>query len=152
MKHTFIALMLGLVCGIGAHLLWFGARHPLPVDNLDSQLAWMKSDLHLTSVQLARIKALHDQSRPRMIALAREVVRMRREFSAIEETRQKAGEVDFVKVSRFVVQQRVLDHECLDSARQIVAATAEIMTPGQRDQYLAILTPAIQAAVTGALN
>jgi len=152
MKRTFIALILGLVCGVAAHLAWFGVRHPAPVYDLESQLAWMKSDFHLNSAQLARIRALHEQSRPRMVALAREVARMRREFSAIEETRQKAGEVDFVKVSRFVVQQRVLDHECLDSARQLVAATAEILTPKQRDQYLAMLTPAIQAAVGGSLN
>jgi hypothetical protein len=152
MKRTFLALALGLICGVCAHLLWFGVRHPAPVYDLDSQLAWMKSDFHLNSAQLSRIRALHEQSRPRMVALAREVARMRREFSVIEETRQKAGEVDFVKVSRFVVQQRVLDHECLNSARQLVAATAEIMTPIQRDQYLAMLTPAIQAAVGGSLN
>ncbi len=152
MKRTFFALLLGVVCGVAAHLIWFGVRHPAPVSDLDSQLAWMKQDLHLNAAQLARIRAVHQQAKPRMVALAREVARMRREFTSIEETRQKAGQVDFVKVSRFVIQQRVLDHECLDSARQLVAATAEIMTPGQRDQYLAMLTPAIQAAVTGSLN
>src|SRR3954470_6377301 len=119
MKRTLIALILGLACGVGAHLIWFGVRHPAPVDNLESQLVWMKRDFHLNSAQLTRIRALHEQSKPRMVALAREVARMRREFSSIEETRQKAGEIDFVKVSHFVVQQRVLDHECLDSARQL---------------------------------
>lgn len=152
MKRTLIALALGLIGGVCAHLIWFDARHPSPVYDLDSQLAWMKSDFHLSPSQLARIRSLHEQSRPRTVALAREVARIRREFLAIEETRQTAGQVDFVKVSRFVVQQRMLDHECLDSARQLVAATAEIMTPMQRDQYLAMLGPAIQAAVSGSLN
>ena len=47
MKRTLLALALGLVFGLGAHLAWFGARHAAPVNDFDSQLAWMKRELRL---------------------------------------------------------------------------------------------------------
>jgi len=152
MKRTLIALGLGLVCGVCAHLLWFGLRHPQPIGDFDSQLAWMKKDLHLNSAQLARIRSLHQESKPRMVALAREVARMRREFEVIEDQRQKEGMIDFLKVSRVAMEQRVIDNECMDSARELVAATAAVLNPRQRDQYLSLLSPAMQAAADGAFN
>ena len=152
MKRTLLALTLGLVLGLGAHLAWFGVRQPAPVNDFESQLAWMQRDLQLDDAQLARIRVLHEQARPRLLALAREVERMRREFAAFEETRLTAGQVDYVKFSRIVVQQRMLDHECLDSARQLIAATAETMTSAQREQYLTLLIPAFQGAAAGSIN
>jgi hypothetical protein len=152
MKRTALGLALGLILGLGAHLVWFSARAPDPVSDLESQLAWMKRDLHLDDAQLARIRLLHEQARPRLLELAREVGHMRREFAAFEEKRLTAGQVDYLKFSRYVVQQRALDHECLDTARRLVAATADILTPAQRDQYLTLLIPAIQGAAAGSLN
>lgn len=152
MKRTLLALILGLVFGLGAHLAWYGVRQPAPVNDLESQLAWMKRDLRLDDAQIARIRTLHEEARPRLLALAGEVGRMRREFAAFEETRRNDGHVDYVKFSRNVVQQRRLDHECLDSARQLIAATAATMTVEQRDQYLALLVPAFQGAAAGSYN
>lgn len=152
MKRTAFALALGLLLGLAAHFAWFGARQPLPVHDLDSQLAWMKRDLRLDDTQLARIRTLQEQARPRLLALAGETGRLRREFAAIEERRLTAGQVDYVQFSRFVVRQRMLDHECLDATRALVAATAAVMDPAQRDQYLTLLTPAIQGSAVGSLN
>lgn len=151
MKRTAFALTLGLVLGLGAHLAWFAVRQPAPVDDLESQLAWMQRDLRLDDAQLARIRAVHAQARPRQLALAREAEHMRREFAAFEAKRVTAGSVDYLKFSRAVMQQRILDHACLDSARQLIAATADTMTPAQREQYLNLLVPAFQGAA-GSLN
>ncbi|HWA26844.1 MAG TPA: hypothetical protein VG734_14390 [Lacunisphaera sp.] len=152
MKRTLLALAIGLACGLAAHVAWFGARQAAPVNDFNSQLAWMKRELRLDSAQVARIRALHEQSQPRRAALAAEVARMRGEFAAFEQARRTTGRVDYVKFNRFVIQQRVLDHECLDSARELIAATAEVMTPAQRDRYLTMLTPALSTAATGTLN
>lgn len=152
MKRTALALTLGLVLGLGAHLAWFAVRQPAPVDDLESQLAWMQRDLQLDDAQLARIRAVHEQARPRLLALAREAEHMRREFAAFEATRVTAGQVDYLKFSRAVMQQRMLDHACQDSARQLIAATADTMTPAQREQYLNLLVPAFQDAAVGSLN
>jgi len=152
MKRTLLALTLGLVLGLGAHLAWFAARQPAPVHDFESQLAWMQRDLNLDSTQVARIRTLHEQARPRLLALAGEVERLQREFAAFEEMRVTAGQVDFVKFSRVVVQQRILDHECLDAARELIAATAATMTTAQRDQYLNLLIPALQGAAVGSYN
>ena len=146
MKHTFITLLVGLLGAIGAHLGWVAFHHAAPVRDLESQLAWMQRDLHLSPTQMEQIRALHRHSRPRLLALGQEVARLRQEASRFEEARQTAGQVDFVKFARFAAEQRALDQECLDSARQLIASTAEVMTSAQRDQYLSLLAPVIQGA------
>ena len=146
MKHTLLTLLVGLLGAIGAHQGWVASHHAAPVRDLESQLAWMQRDLHLSPAQMDQIRALHRHSRPRLLALGQEVARLRQEASRFEEARQTAGQVDFVKFARFAAEQRALDQECLESARQLIASTAEVMTSAQRDQYLALLTPVIQGA------
>lgn len=143
MRRTILALSLGLVCGLAAHFGWFVAHRPQPVDDLESQWEWMRQDLRLDETQVARIRALHEQSSPQLLALARRVAQMRREFAAFEKTRRSTGEVDFLEFARFVDEQRALDHECVDSTRRLVAATADVMRPEQRRQYLASLGPGL---------
>ncbi|MBE2212997.1 MAG: hypothetical protein IAE82_03930 [Opitutaceae bacterium] len=145
MKRTILALSLGLVCGLGAHQGWFVTHRPRPVDDLESQWEWMREDLRLDETQVARIRALHEQSSPQLLALARRVAQMRREFAAFEKARRSSGEVDFLEFARYVDQQRALDRECVDSTRRLVAATVDVMRPEQRRQYLASLGPEFEA-------
>lgn len=152
MKRTILALALGLVCGLGAHYGWFLTHRPRPVDDLESQWEWMRHDLRLDEMQIARIRALHEQSGPQLLALAARVAQMRREFAAFEKTRRTRGEVDFLEFARFVDEQRALDRECLDSTRQLVAATVEVMRPDQRRQYLASLGPGLVAVAATVPN
>jgi hypothetical protein len=152
MKRTLLALALGLACGVGAHYAWFFVTRPEPVNDPDSQWEWMKRDLRLDDTQLARIKALHERSSPELLALARRVAQMRDEFAAFEKARRTSGEVDFLEFAQFVEQQRVLDRECVESTRRLVAATAGVMTPDQRAHYLALLGPPFQSAGVVAPN
>jgi capsule polysaccharide export protein KpsE/RkpR len=152
MKRTFIGLFLGLVCGVGAHVAWYYFQRPAPADDLYSQLAWMKNDLHLSDAQLARIKSLHEQSSPRLLALAGRIAQMRREFALFEKQRQTVGEVDFLEFARYVEKQRALNRECADSTHRLVAATADVMTPRQREQYLTLLSPALENSGVGVLQ
>lgn len=149
MKRTLIALTLACVAGVGAHYGWFLSHRPKHADTLDSRLEWMKHDLRLTDAQLLRIRALHEQSSPRLAALAREVARMEREFASFERARQDVGQVDFLEFARFVEKQRMLDRECATSTRQLVAATADVLTPGQREQYLSLLGSSLRQSDPG---
>jgi len=151
MKHTLLTLLVAVLGALAAHWGWVACHQPAPVQDLESQLAWMQRDLQLSPEQTDQIRAIHQLSRPRLLALAKEVARLRREAAQFEEARQTAGRVDFVKLARFTAEQRALDEECLDSARQLIASTAEVMNPAQRDQYLALLGPAILGAA-GQLN
>jgi capsule polysaccharide export protein KpsE/RkpR len=145
MKRTFLIVFLGLVGGFGAHFGWLAmADDPQPGASLGSQLAWMKTSLHLDEAQLARIQALHEASAPRLLALAAQVEWMRGELDAFEKTRQTEGRIDFLEFARFVDERRRLDHECQISTEQLVAQAAEVMTPQQRAQYLSLLEPALR--------
>ena len=152
MKRTVFILLLGLVCGASAHLGWYAWQRPPASNDLESQLVWMQDNLHLTPAQLAGFKALHEQSAPRLLQLAAQVGRMRGEFAAFERTRQTAGQVDFIEFARFVDERRRLDRECADSTRQLVDASANLMTPQQREHYFLLLGSARKTSSDGLVN
>ncbi|MCF7689002.1 MAG: hypothetical protein K9M98_14185 [Cephaloticoccus sp.] len=143
MMRTTIILLLGLLVGVTSHELYFHARQPLDTNSLDGQLAWMKSELDISDQQMAQIKALHEASAPRMRALATQVTRMQQELQAFEDTRRTAGQVNFIEFAQFVETRRNVNQACLDSTRQLVLASAEIMNATQRQQYLGMISAAI---------
>ncbi len=144
MKRVVTIVAAGLVCGVIAHVAWFGARRPAGSADLDSQLAWMQQTLQLTPEQFARIKELHEQSSPRLLALATQVARMRGEFAAFERERLTTDQIDFLEFARFVEQRRAVDRECAESTRRLIFAASEVMSPRQRATYLAYLDPALK--------
>lgn len=109
---------------------------------IDRQLAWLQRELGLTDAQFDRIRALHAASGPRLRALAHEVVRLRAELATFEDARRTTERVDFLAFARVVAARDVVDQACLDSTRQLVEATASVMTPAQRSRYLGFVNPA----------
>ena len=152
MKRALFILLGGLFCGALAHVGWFAAHRLPDANSLEAQLAWMKESLQLTPEQFARIKELHEQSSPRLQALAAQVAQMRSEFAAFERTRQTAGQIDFLEFARFVEHQRQVDRECLESTKQLVLAASEVMDPYQRERYLALFERVQHANAKGSLN
>jgi hypothetical protein len=143
MKHTLLVLLAGVTAGVVTHLCWFNIHRPCRGNELDCQLAWIRTELRLSEEQFSRIKAIHEASSSRLLALAGQVARMRDEYAAFERERTTAGQVDFVEFARFVDQRRAIDRECLTSTRQLVAATCDAMNPEQRTRYLGLLHPAL---------
>jgi hypothetical protein len=142
MSRSLLIIIVGLAAAVSAHVIWFNLHAPCTGDELECQLAWMRSELKLTNEQYARIKAIHENSSPRLLALAGEVARMREEYAAFERARVTEGKVDFVEFALFVEQRRMIDRECLASTRRLLAATADVMNPNQRERYLGIVGPA----------
>jgi hypothetical protein len=153
MKRTLFVLLLGLAGGLLSHGAWFATHRPDDANGLDGQLAWMKSSLRLSDQQFDRIKILHVQSRPQLMALATQVARMRAEFAAFENERRATGEVDFLEFARFVEQRREVDRACAESTRRLIVAAVSVMTKQQRDQYCrTLLKSGIEPAATASLN
>lgn len=142
MKRFLLTLALGLVAGVGSHLAYYRYHEPAPTDSLEGQLAWMKTELKLTDQQFDRIKELHQASSPRLRAMAAQVVHLQVEFAEFERVRRSADQVDFLEFARFVETRRNLNRACLDSTRQLILASAEVMTPDQRQQYLSLVATA----------
>jgi len=142
MKRLLLTLVLGLTAGIGSHLAYYRYNEPARTDTLEGQLAWMKTELKLSDSQFARIKELHLASHPRLQAMAAQVAQMQTEFTEFEQTRRATDRVDFLEFARFVETRRNLNRECLDSTRQLVLASAEVMTPDQRQQYIRLVATA----------
>jgi len=151
MKRPVLVLLLGLAVGAATHLAYFQHREPIGTDTLDGQLAWMRVELRLTEPQFARIKGLHQATRPQLQAMAAQVALMQEEFAEFERTRQATDQVDFIEFARFVESRRELNRRCLDTTRQLVLASAEIMTPEQRRQYIR-LVPVAEPLVGTLLN
>lgn len=146
MKRMLTVMVTGLVAGVAAHFAWFDAHRPCQDDRLNCQLAWIRSELKLTDAQYARIRAIHEESSPRLLALANQVAHMKNEYAAFERGRVTEGRVDFIEFARFVEQRRSIDRECENITRQLVAATSSTMNPAQREHYLRLLGPAIKNA------
>ncbi len=139
MKRTILIIALGLFGGIAAQYVWLDLHEPVGMNQPDSDLLWMKSELKLSSAQYEQIKAIHDHSSPKLVALATQVAQMRDEFDAFERERKTEGRVDFLEFAHFVDLRRKIDKECLQSTRSLVQATAQVMTPQQRELYLGIV-------------
>ncbi len=152
MKHPLVILVLGLAAGALTHLGWYWAQRPCAGDSLDCQLAWMKTELKLSDAQFARIKAIHVESSPRLLALAAQVARMREEYDSFEHERTTSGQVDFLEFAHFVEQRRAIDRECVASTRRLVADAAGIMTENQRARYLGLLGPVLIADTRASVN
>lgn len=152
MKRSLLVVVVGILAGALAHVGWFSARRLESANGLGAQLGWMQESLHLSPEQFARIKALHEQSSPRLVTLAAEVARMREEFAAFERERQTTGNVDFLEFARFVEQRRAVDRECTESTRRLILATADVMSPEQRERYRMLLNPTFGTSGTHAPN
>ena len=143
MKRIFLVFLLGVMGACSAHFGWFYLRRPPVLGSEAADLAWMKVELNLSDAQYARIKAIHDESNPHIMALAAQVVKMREELVAFEKERKIEGQIDFLEFARFVESRRAIDRECFNSTRRLVLATAEIMTPQQRERYMGLVSPAL---------
>lgn len=142
MNRFLLTLLLGLTAGLGTHFAYYRYHAPAPTDTLEGQLAWMKSELKLTDTQFARIKDLHQASHPQLQAMAAQVALLQTEFVEFEQTRRTTDKVDFLEFARFVENRRNLSRECLDSTRRLVLASAEVMTPDQRQHYIRLVAAA----------
>lgn len=141
MKSALLIVLLGLLAGAAAHVGWYHWRRGAVAGN-DDVVAWMKTDLQLTDEQFARIHALHDQSGPQLREFATRAAQMRAEFEAFEHVRRTEGRVDFLAFARCLETWRRIDRDWSNVTRELVAATADQLTPDQRARYLTRLTPA----------
>ena len=148
MKRTILIVMLGLVVGLTTHFTYFRLQVATSTDSLDGQLAWMKTELNLSDAQFTRIRELHEASSPRLRNLAAQVNQLQAEFVAFEQVRQTSDRVDFIEFARFVDARRAINRQCLDSTKQLVLASAEVMNPQQRQRYMRLVATAEPLALS----
>src|SRR5204863_16289 len=79
---------------------------------------------------------------PELRALAAQLTRIRQESAVLERERRSEDRVDFLAVARLAEAERTVDRACLDSTQRLVAATATVMTPEQRQLYFQYVQPA----------
>lgn len=136
---TPVVLLLGLLLGAATHVSWYHWRRP--VEPGADVVAWMQTDLQLTAEQTARIRALHDATRPQLRELVLRATTLRRELETFEATRRQEGRVDFLAFARFVEDWRRIDRLRAATTRELIAATAGELGAEQRVRYLARLNP-----------
>ncbi len=139
MKHPLLIVLLGLAVGAACHLAYMQQHEPMSTDTIEGQLAWMRVELRLTDAQFSRIRELHEASHPRLRAMSAQVALMQAEFAEFERSRRNEDRVDFLEFAKFVEERRELNRRCADSTRRLVLASAEVMTPEQRDRYLRLV-------------
>lgn len=153
MNRILLITLLGLLGGTVGHFACLAVQQPrVGSDNLDAQLAWIKTDLQLTPTQYTQIKTIHQQSHPHLLTLASSVARMREEFAAFDRQRKTTGEIDFLEFARYVEERRRIDRDCLLSTRQLVDASADVLNPHQRERYITLLPAAVRPRLQSTPN
>jgi capsule polysaccharide export protein KpsE/RkpR len=142
MKRALLVLLLGLSAGTAAHFGYYYSRRPCATGSLDCELVWIKDELKLSDAQFAQIKQLHENSGPQLVTLAAQVSRLQRELAAFENQRRTTDQIDFLEFAKFAEERRSMDRQCIDSTRFLVESSARIMTPAQRQRYLALVAMA----------
>ncbi len=145
MNRGFVIMFLGVAAGLIAYQSWTTWRAGCRDGDLSCQLSWMREDLSLTDEQFARVVELHARSSSHLRQLALDIARMDSEFAAFEQTRRSEGRVDFLEFARFVAERREIEAAADHSARTLIEATADVMSPHQRSRYLALVAPATAA-------
>jgi hypothetical protein len=147
-RSVFGILALGLFVGTAVHFAYYrlSLRSTVPL-TLDGELSWIRDEVHLTDAQFARIKQIHESSSPELRTLAAQVSDMQRELAEFENTRRTTDQVDFLEFARFVESRRSLDRRCSDSTQRIIAASADVMTPAQRQRYFGLLKSMLPLSV-----
>lgn len=145
MRRTVVMLALGAAVGVGTYFGHLHFRAPAGDRTLDHHLAWMQSELHVSDEQLVRLRALHEATEPQLRLLAAQVVQLQDELAGFEQSRRARAEVDFLALGRVIETRRNVYQECLDATRRLVLASADLMTPEQRRQYLARVAPTLAA-------
>lgn len=140
MKHPVLVILLGLAVGSACHLAYLQYREPVDTNTVEGQLAWMRTELRLTDAQFEHIRELHEASHPRLRAMSAQVALMSVEFAEYERSRRTDDRVDFLEFARFVESRRELADRCAHSTRRLVLASAEVMTPEQRERYLSLVS------------
>jgi hypothetical protein len=141
MKRTLLILLGGMLAGLVAHVGWFSLRRP--PTNLEAQLALMQGVLRLSPDQFARFREVHEQASPHLFVLASELQRVRVESAAFERRREETGEVDFLAFARLVEHRRAVDRDRDATARRLIETAVSVMTPEQRQRYLALIAPVL---------
>ncbi|MCC5022205.1 MAG: hypothetical protein J6386_05120 [Candidatus Synoicihabitans palmerolidicus] len=129
MNHGAFVMFIGLAAGLISFASWSLWRQGCTNADLSCQLAWMREDLSLTDAQFARVVELHDRSSSRLQQLAIDIGRMEHEFAAFEQARRSEGRVDFLEFARFVAERRSIEAAADQSARSLIEATADVMSP-----------------------
>jgi len=150
MKPTVLVVLLGMATGLVVQSAYFHFRAPDRTPDGDP-LAWMKTELRLSSAQYASVRALHEASEPQFRQLNARVLKIRAEFAEFERGRRERDRVDYVEFARFVADRERTDRECLGSTRRLILASARIMTPEQRSRYLGFVLAA-DPGVVGSPN
>lgn len=123
-----------------------GASSTLPVEDgsLLPELQWLKTTLHLTDEQFAKVQALHLAYQPKCAELC---MRVHLSDKALMDCTSESHEVtpDILKL----MQERAeLALECRKAMLQHVYATAACMQQAQAERYLKIMLPHVLGATS----
>lgn len=135
MKRFALFLLVGLIAGATAHVMFFAWRRPQVETHLAGDLAWMQREFHLDAKQYERIRGLHEHTGPELERLFRVLRTTHEELERVEAARRATDRVDFLEFHELSEAHRAARRQCRVLTLDLVYAVAEVMSPEQRDRY-----------------
>ncbi|MBD5778314.1 hypothetical protein IEN85_02250 [Pelagicoccus sp. NFK12] len=140
MWKSISVIVVGLACGIVAHLSYVNAFAPvcLSVD-AECEMEWLRSELDLSEEQFASITRLHVDREREIRMLSRKVRDLELLLAELEAERVTSGYVDYLEIRNYMEAKRKLDEACVKSTSDLIASVSDVMNVDQRKRYFSIV-------------
>ena len=136
MKRAWFIIIVGLIvafAGYGyVYLACTGAQRSIEKKD-GASLAWLQTEYHLTDVQLARVRELHDAYQPECMAMCRQIDAKNAELQKL----LAATNVITPDIKQALAESAQLRVECEQAMLAHFYEVAQVMPPEQGRRYLA---------------
>jgi small-conductance mechanosensitive channel len=114
---------------------YFAARHAtvLCCENPNDDLSWLQNEFHLSTAELAPIRALHEGYLPQCAALCAQIAARKQELAALVGN----GTNLTVEAQAKLAEIAALRQQCQSNMLQHFVAVSQAMPPAQGERYLA---------------
>lgn len=105
----------------------------------EDQWTWLQNEFHLTGVQLARIRTLHEAYEPVCAGHCRRVAATNERLAEL----RRAGREDTPDYLKTLDQWEAIKHECNEATFKYLQTVAAVMNPADGRRYLDMMVPRI---------
>jgi hypothetical protein len=141
MKKALFILSLALLSGVVAFCLMrqhrMSAHHGGPLLDSMPELAWVRTDLHLTDGQFAKVSDLHVAYRPKCVELCRCMEESRTKLEAL--SRKERGVTPELETA--IDENARVRSRCQAAMLKHIYDTAAVLDRNQADRYLTTMIP-----------
>ena len=137
MKRFLPLMVLALVVAAGTYGLTCWVQNRRPALAATDQLAWLRTEFHLTDAQFAQVKSLHEAYQPVCAGHCMQIMAAKKRLTTLEQE----GKRDTPAYADALKDWTALKQFCTDATLKHMQSIAAVMDPAEGRRYLDLVTP-----------